>query len=499
MTVITARGKSKNEQFNPQFVNRPVWALASNNALGTAQPILSWFDEETHIVPMLTTGPQATHISRGFATEIGSTVGFAGQTSTYTLTSAANPATGYLSINMFHQTVSLANFEAYSTGWADYYNGAVCASIPRFSVPITGEKKWRQTFDLTLYGNRIYKSRQGNVWSGILQADSFALTDVTQAAGVAPWTQEIVKATYNRNNRLLVLFELTAAVAGTGVAGSMIMKAHYLKLRKKIGADTSGAEMRDMMVEALVNADGASYRAVSFTLDGMALADATLTGAQSTASRQSFVAILCNDGTMWIKIDGHNGSYTTIPLFSVDLLENVDTLTAKETVDVRRRYSGGAGASYFYGSANNSTAVNQGGAYLFSDDNTTVSIHQHLYYYIQGMIAFFCPTASAKANVRPAMFSDPSTSANPYSIAPCGGGSFVICQSGQNQDSGVGPTIGRVELDYTDYIDMNHATAGVAPITVTPQWNNGIYPSVSASTLQGGNQVCKVMPKFEWM
>ena len=50
-----------------------------------------------------------------------------------------------------------------------------------------------------------------------------------------------------------------------------------------------------------------------------------------------------------------------------------------------------------------------------------------------------------------------------------------------------------------DFIDMNHATAGAAPITVTPPWNNGIYPSVSASTLQGGNQVCKVMPKFEWV
>ena len=90
MTVITARGKSKNEQFNPQFVNRPVWALASNNILGTSQPVLSWFDEETHTVPMLTTGPQVTHISRGFTTEVGSTFGFAGQTSTYTLTSAAN-------------------------------------------------------------------------------------------------------------------------------------------------------------------------------------------------------------------------------------------------------------------------------------------------------------------------------------------------------------------------------------------------------------------------
>lgn len=497
MTIITARGKSKSEQFNNMFDNRPVWALASNNTLGTAQPVLSYFDEDSHLVPMLTTGPQATDRSRSFATEVGSTYGFSGQTGYYTLSSAANPATGYLNINMFHQTSTMANFEAYSSGWSDYFNGTLCAQIPRFAVPIVGEKKWRQIFDLSFHNNRLYKSAIGNVWQGILQNDNVVLTDVTQAAGVVPWNVDnLVRAAYNRNNKTIMFFEAMSAVASAS-AGTLTLKAHTLRLSKKIGADTTCAEIRDMMVKALKNLAGNTYAAPTFTLANIGWADATLPGMQNTQARQSFTPVLCNDGSLWIKVDGHNPSYLMFPLLSAELFGDFETLTPLAQDVVHRRYAGGA-PSTFYGSASSST-YHYGTSYTMSDDNTVVALYQHAYQYIQGAVVFFCPTESAKANVRPAMFSDLGASANPYSIAPCGGPSFVMCESGRNQDGGLGAYIGKVELQHTAYIDMNNATAGVAPLAVTPQWNGGIYPTVSTSTLQGGNQVLKVMPKFEWM
>lgn len=468
------------QQFNETYAKRPVWALASSVALANS-PMVATYGASNPYVPLNVEYPgNAKTKARSFPDEQTQASPWVGSTSAVSATLAYKPSTGSFGIAQFSQTGCLVNFEVYDSGNFGNYNAALAGAdaLACRSGPIVGEQNWRQTYDLALSNGRLYKEPIGG---GLAQATSgnrpsiSMNTDLGPAfvnGGAARWG--LGQVSHNRNTGHMLVAQPLAGTNGV----SLTFRLHFFDLRNKISEGTTIAQLKQWMKDATVGAPP-SGEAKRYRYADVVFASPTChwaAGVDTDAVNAQFV--LCDNDEVWMFKSCDSASTSAQApncLFRVNIVGG-DFLLGTYAATALPHYAN----STTYGPA---TSPMYGAKHMNSDDNSVIAMYQHAYYYQGGCNIAFVSTKNASAT----SYNHASTGGTDttYSIAPCGGPNFVLCNSSANNDNS-GPMMAFAYNEVLSAAAINLAPTGY------------LWPSVSSSTLYGGNMVLKVQPTTEW-
>jgi hypothetical protein len=329
-----------------------------------------------------------------------------------------------------------------------------------------GESNWRQCYDLLLSSGTIRKEEIGGGWSTATAGNRPSIS----LAGLLPndsgywgWGQ----ISHNRKTGRLLIVQPVSGVNGT----SLTYRLHLLDLQNKIGRDTTIAQLKSWITDAVAAGSG-RYR----------YADVVFSSASVYYSNQGPYDIafskfvLCDNDEVWMfksSDSATTGSAAkTNTLLRVNLsggtwLTGAYAATAALTFAGQTTYGPGTNTLY-------------GPRHLNSDDNSVIALYQHYYQYLHGLNLVAVSTAAASSTGYN-YSQDTSTVGGGWTIAPVGGPDFVLCKSGANNDA-LGPSI--AFMDTTNLGSTNIA------LTISGY----LWPTYSSSTAYGANAVLKVQP-----
>lgn len=450
------------------YTERPVWGLFTMSAGGPNAWVYAYGANNRTLsighdrLESTNTGNRAASTITGASSETATGYYVTGNASTQVTSQGWSPTSGYFGINSNSQTALLLHAYAYQNGNIGYANTSNHIWTQRWAATQVMRDYEQQDYDLvgssTAY--RMHTAQLGASASDIDQTYTYGNLNLGGLLDTTGHTGGLYVMSYNRRtNTLALMFHCADNATGT-------KRIHIFKMTSAFSPNqfTTGASVVESMAAAKAAGGYTNY------LVNMP----TWHNNTSGAGRNGGKLVLCDDDSMWFVQEPYsNGSGTDLRLYSIVKNGNGYTATQLRTLATTTHYNSDAGDQYCLHHQN-------------SDDNKYIAIYTQYYYYLGGYLVFIVNTASAAAVASVydyAWFSETNNYA--FTMAPSGGSEFVVSQSYQNSDGGVGPTV-----SFHNPTQRNSSTNNM----LRRNMPGGQYPAYSSSTNYQSNFVFKYQP-----